>query len=358
MSFDSIALASDVLHSLAPHYVDLQDVYGRDHSIPSRRRYTIVHISDPHLSRLFYREHLKSFKILLRELIATGFDHLVISGDMVSTGDEEDFYVSRQILERLSLLSGRTLTVVPGNHDIFGGPHRATDVLSFPQHIRGIDYRRHLQMFTAMYGESFEGAYRLDEASPFPFIKRTGPFLLIGLNSVMPWSVLNNPLGTNGMLDERQLQGLESLRGSDLLEKLIPVAVVHHHFNDVGNEKNGIESTLWERIESSTMRMKKRRKTLRLLQSLNVRYILHGHIHRNEIYAREGITLANGAGSVCDDPQRFLKYNKLSFDGEKAELTTVVLPIEFQTSVASMRYHRSTYPPVTIPRFKPHPAVA
>ena len=352
MSFDGIMPASDALHSLAPHLLEVQDIQRRDRSIPSPRPYIIVHVSDPHLSRMFYREHLKSFKILLRELIATGFDHLVISGDVVSTGDEEDFYLSREILDRLDLLSGKRLTIVPGNHDIFGGPHRATDLLSFPQHIRGIDYRRHLEMFSTMYGESFEGAYRLDETSPFPFIKRAGPFLLIGLNSIMPWSVLKNPLGTNGMLDEQQFRGLESLRGSDLLERLIPVAVLHHHFNDVGNENSG-RGSFWERIEANTMRMKKRRKTIKLLQSLNVRYVLHGHIHRNEIYSRDGITLANGAGSVCDDPQRFLKYNKLTFDGEHSAITTVVLPIEFQTSVASMRYHRQTRPPVSIPRFKP-----
>lgn len=104
------------------------------------------------------------------------------------------------------------------------------------------------------------------------------------------------------------------------------------------------------------MRMKKRRRTLKLLRSLNIRYILHGHIHRNEIYEREGITLANGAGSVCDDPQRFLKYNKLTFDGGKAEIRTVVLPFEFQASVATMKYPRLTLPPVSIPRFKSHPA--
>lgn len=118
--------------------------------------FRLVHISDPHLSRQFYREHLKSFKLLLKSILAAGCDHLVITGDLVSTGEEEDYYLAREILGTLDLLNSARLTVIPGNHDIFGGPHRAVDVLSFPHYIRNVDYARHLERFQVVFGETLE----------------------------------------------------------------------------------------------------------------------------------------------------------------------------------------------------------
>lgn len=111
---------------------------ARHQAIDPRRAFSVIHISDPHLSRQYYREHIKSFKLLLRTIIDRGFDHLVIRGDIVSTADPDDFFLAREILGRFDLLSAEKLTLVPGNHDIFGGPHRAADVLSFPRHIRGL----------------------------------------------------------------------------------------------------------------------------------------------------------------------------------------------------------------------------
>ncbi len=97
--------------------------------------FTIAHLSDPHLSRQYYPEHIKSFNILLRTILDEGCDHLVITGDIVSTGDPDDYYLARKILSTYGLMDSRKLTSVPGNHDVFGGPHRAVDVVSFAQHI-------------------------------------------------------------------------------------------------------------------------------------------------------------------------------------------------------------------------------
>jgi hypothetical protein len=80
------------------------------------------------------------------------------------------------------------------------------------------------------------------------------------------------------------------------------------------------------------MRMKKRRRLLKILRTVGTKYVLHGHIHRNEIYERNGIQLANGAGAVCDDPVRNLKYNSLSSVNGMCELSTRHLAIPFQAS--------------------------
>ena len=308
--------------------------------------FRLVHISDPHLSRQFYREHLKSFKLLLKSILAAGCDHLVITGDIVSTGEEDDYYLAREILGTLDLLDSARLTVVPGNHDIFGGPHRAVDILSFPQYIRSVDYARHLELFQVAFGETLENVVSYGSESVFPFVKKVGPYSIIGLNSIPPWSVRENPLGTNGKLDECQRSGLFRMHGEVQFDRSIPIAAVHHHFNDLQDESAG--GSIWKRIESNTMRMRGRTKTLRVFESLGVRYVLHGHIHRNEIYQKNAITLLNGAGAVCDDPVKFLKYNEIRHSAGVDQLRTVTLPIPFQVPSYSLPMRRLHFP-VTLP---------
>ncbi len=317
-----------------------QDATAANACMPSDFR--LVHISDPHLSRQYYREHLKSFKLLLKSILSAGCDHLVITGDIVSTGEEDDYYLAREILGTLDLLDSTRLTVVPGNHDIFGGPHRAVDVLSFPQYIRGVDYSRHLERFQVVFGETLDNVVSYGQDSIFPFVKTVGPYSIIGLNSIPPWSLRKNPLGTNGALGEAQRSALLQMHADGRLGQTTPLIAMHHHFGDLQDESAG--GTVWKRIESNTMRMRNRTKTLRLFQSIGVRYILHGHIHRNEIYHNGSISLLNGAGAVCDDPVRFLKYNKIIWSNGVYNLQTVTLPIPFQVASFPLPVHRLHYP--------------
>jgi 3',5'-cyclic-AMP phosphodiesterase len=311
--------------------------------------FRIAHLSDPHLSRQHYREHIKSFKMLLHNMLTEGVDHIIISGDLVSTGNEDDYVLAREVLSTFGLLDSSKLTVVPGNHDIFGGPHRAVDVLSFPQHIRTVDYVRNNQMFQDAFAETFDGVRRLSPSSIFPFVKTVGPFAIIGLNSIPPWSLRKNPLGTNGMLDDQHIESLEKLQGSPLLQDKTTIIAQHHHFNDlVQSDYDG--GNIWTKIESNTMRMRRRKKIVKLFQSLGVRYVLHGHIHRNEIYDRNGILFANGAGAVCDDPVKFLKYNLLEHSGDYCKITIRQLPVPYQVSTVNMAMHRK-HQPISLPSF-------
>jgi len=311
--------------------------------------FQIAHISDPHISRQYYREHMKSFKLLLRAVLDDGVDHIIISGDITSTGHEDDTYLAREIFSNLGLLDSKRLTVVPGNHDIFGGPHRAVDVLSFPQYIRSVDYKYHKELFQSAFAETYHGVHHVSTSDLFPFIKIVGPFNIIGLNSIPAWSLRRNPLGTNGSLDDKQIELLEHMGTSSLLADRTNIVVLHHHFNDL-LQSDYQAGNIWTRIESNTMRMKKRRKIVRIFQSLNVRYVLHGHIHRNEIYERSGILFANGAGAVCDDPVRYLKYNLLQRNDGYCTIKIRQLPIPYQVSTLTMTLHRK-HRPLSIPEF-------
>jgi Icc protein len=304
---------------------------------PAGPSFTIAHISDPHLSRQFYREHIKSFKILLRTILDQGCDHLIITGDIVSTGDPNDYYLARTILTTFGLMDSKKLTIVPGNHDVFGGPHRAVDVLSFPRYIRTVDYHRRLALFEEAFAETFFDVRKLDGDNLFPFIKEVGPYSIIGLNSILPWSLWDNPLGSNGMLSDRQVTKLSQLQGTDAFHNKKPLVAIHHHFNDLNDAST--DSSLWQKIESKTMRMKRRRRTLKLFASLGVEAVLHGHVHRNELYEQYGVKLANGAGAVCDDPVSMLKYNCLTYLEGKTSVEINMLPIAFQTPSTASSFH-------------------
>ena len=322
--------ANHFMHTLHHHAV-------LDTIEDSGRSFTIAHLSDPHLSRQFYPEHIKSFKILLRTILENGCDHLIITGDIVSTADPDDYYLARKILSTYGWMDSKKLTIVPGNHDVFGGPHRAVDVLSFPRHIRTIDYHRRLALFEEAFAETFSGATRMDGENLFPFIKEVGPYAILGLNSIPPWSLWNNPVGSNGILSDRQVDLLEQLANRDELHSRIPLVAIHHHFNDLNDAST--ESNFWRKIESKTMRMKKRRKVLKLFKSLGVQIVMHGHIHRNELYERNGIRLANGAGAVCDDPISMLKYNRISYFSGATTIEIRQLPISFQVPSMTRSFH-------------------
>ena len=307
-----------------------------------RGDFRLVHISDPHLSRQFYPEHLKSFKLLLKSILASGCDHLVITGDIVSTANETDYTLAREILGTLGFLESSRLTVVPGNHDIFGGPHRAVDILSFPQYIRSVDYQRNLERFRLTFSETFDGVKFLAEDSAFPFLKNVGPYALIGLNSIPPWSIRKNPLGTNGALDEQQRSLFSDATLKSELGNRTPLVAMHHHFNDLQDQSIG--GSFWKRVESNTMRMRGRKRALRMFQSAGVKYILHGHIHCNDIWQHGSITLLNGAGAVCDDPHRFLKYNEILIEANQERVRTVTLPIPYQVPSYALPLRHLRYP--------------
>jgi 3',5'-cyclic AMP phosphodiesterase CpdA len=301
--------------------------------------FQIAHISDPHISRQYYRDHIKSFKILLRAILDNGIDHVIITGDIVSTGNKDDYFLAREILAGHGLLNSNRLTVVPGNHDIFGGPHRAVDILSFPRYIRSVDYMRNKELFQNAFAETFEGIERISPIDLFPFIKKVGPFNIIGLNSVPPWSLRKNPLGTNGMLDEQQIESLKDLASASILDFRTNIVAIHHHFNDLlQSEYDG--GNIFRKIESNTMRMRKRKKILKLFQSIDVQYVLHGHIHRNELYERNNVLFANGAGAVCDDPVKYLKYNLLTYSDDHCNVMIRQLHIPYQVSLVMQEMHR------------------
>ena len=96
----------------------------------------IAHIADLHLSLLHRREAIRNLKRVLEHVTRQNPDHVVVTGDLSADARARELELARKIFDSYGLFHSRRLTVLPGNHDIFGGVHTAEDVLAFPSRCR------------------------------------------------------------------------------------------------------------------------------------------------------------------------------------------------------------------------------
>lgn len=121
----------------------------------------IAHISDLHLNTLFTDSNLRKIKKLLAYINLQNPDHLVITGDLTDNADESDLGIIRKLLSRYDFLDGRKCSIIPGNHDIYGGPQKAEDLFTYPERCRKTDYNEVVSVFNNSLLELFDGcAYK------------------------------------------------------------------------------------------------------------------------------------------------------------------------------------------------------
>jgi 3',5'-cyclic AMP phosphodiesterase CpdA len=264
-----------------------------------QKEFTFAHLSDLHLSPDRYPERSVSFRASLDQSMKMGVDHIVITGDITNQARKIEFDHFTEIVNEYGLNDGKKMTVVAGNHDIFGGPYHAEDVLEFPSICKATDYAGRVAAFHRATEKLFAGSQFLSRDAVFPFVKIFGDVAFIGMNSVAHWSAMKNPIGSNGHVDDDQFELVESLLESTVLRGKRIFIAVHHHFSK--NEKTPGRSKLerlWKAIEATTMKLRKKKRLLNLFSRTNIEGVLHGHIHHNEEYVRRNVRCFNGGGSV------------------------------------------------------------
>lgn len=282
--------------------------------------FTIAHLSDLHLSAEHKRNHIRRTRRALDYINTIGAQHVVVTGDITADGTAADYRVARSVFASAGLLTPSRLTVTIGNHDVFGGVHTAEDVLTFPGRCAGIDAKAKVREFGEAFHETFRGAVMPSEKRVFPFVKVLGDIAIIAVNTIAPYSRLKNPLGSNGIVDDRAFAMLEELLQSPSLRSRRKVVALHHHFHKMRGEKNGTMHSVWGAIERQTMKLRGKSKLLRLFALTHVDLVLHGHIHRSMEYTREGVRFLNGGGSILHDQLDDLHINVIRM---QAERTTV-----------------------------------
>jgi len=298
---------------------------------------TLAHISDLHLNPHYKRANVLRTRQILHAVNRLGADHVVVTGDITSGALPEDFAVARDLFAEAGLLQGSRLTMVIGNHDIFGGVHTAEDVLSFPGKCRKAPYDRRVQEFAGQFSEAFERTLTVSKESPFPFVKMVNDVVLIGINSVARYSGVRNPLGSNGWVDDDQLERFERLVGSRLFTGKRKIVLIHHHFCKLEQNGVGTMHSVWGTIERQTMKLRGKKDLLRLFQQHGIDLVLHGHYHRTMEYERKGIRFLNGGGSVMDELSKTLTVNIVRVSGRGIDVAAHRIPLESVDEAAASR---------------------
>ena len=285
----------------------------------------IAHLSDPHVNLKYHPEHLPRLEAVLRDALEVQqADHIVITGDLTSNADRRDFVALLDLFERLEILDTSRLTVVPGNHDIFGGPHLAEDVLDFPNRCQRCDYDQLVGRFQEVFAPLFRGCHTTSNA--FPFVKLVRGVAVIGLNSVARYSTYWNPVGSNGEIASEQYSALENILELPLVQNAKHrVVAVHHHLFRRRDAKTLRSYTppegIFALIEQETLKLRNKRALIKLLERYQVSSILHGHVHFTGDYLRNSIRCFNGAGAVFPILlSGGLQYNLLNITEEVTSL--------------------------------------
>ena len=291
----------------------------------------IAHLSDLHLSPDHYPERTDAFYEILQKCRSLKTDHIVITGDITNQARPKEFAHARSILNEFGLLDPEKLTVTIGNHDIFGGPYYAEDVLSFPGFCKKTDYNAKVKEFYSTFRESFEGCKYVSSTSIFPFVKMVKDVALVGINSVAQWNSWTNPLGSNGNVEKHQLKKLNEIFSGDMLKGKTILVLIHHHFNKLEAKKAaGNLERLWHTIESSTMKLWKKKKLFRLFHSVLVTKVLHGHVHHHHHYHRKKISFLNAGGTMFPNALSQRQFHMLRVGKKETEHSSISIAVPLQ----------------------------
>jgi 3',5'-cyclic AMP phosphodiesterase CpdA len=284
--------------------------------------FTFAHLSDFHISAEYHRGNIRRTRRALEYAKSLGVDHIIVSGDITANGDPADYRIARSLFASAGLLDATKLSLVVGNHDIFGGVHTAEDVLTFPGQCKRADYGAKVREFGRSFIEAFDHTLRPSEKKFFPFAKVLGDVAIVGVNTVADYSRVRNPLGSNGEVDDRAFGLLTELLESPLLRDKRKIVSLHHHFHKMRDVKGGAMHSVWGTIEKHTMKLRGKSRLMKLFARAHVDLVLHGHVHESFEYTREDVRFLNAGGSILHDRSQELHVNvvRVSDQGCQVEI--------------------------------------
>ena len=220
--------------------------------------FTLAHLSDPHLpplpdpqvsellgkralgylnwTRNRHKYHRRDvLDVLVSDMQAQVPGHIAVTGDLVNLALEAEFAPALAWLRTVG--PPDRVTAIPGNHDAYVRATRHSFVKNFADYLSG------------------------DDASgpAFPFTRRRGPLLLIGLSTAVP----TPPFMATGTLGRAQIEALEQTLSRLAHDDAFRVLLVHHPL----------------RSASKIKRLTDAPELLALLKRYGVDLVLHGHDH-------------------------------------------------------------------------------
>jgi len=290
----------------------------------------LAHLSDLHFTTFFRNSELYGIESILRYCNSQNVDHLIITGDLVEKPEPYDFELLRKVFKQNGFLTSDRLSLVIGNHDIFGGVLTIDDVFNFPKHCENINYKKSVVEFCSHFKESFDGCCYISRKNIFPYAKVIDDVLIIGLNSVAEYSKTKNIFASNGEITHEQLNELETIFKlfNECKTKII---LIHHHFKTMKSLHENKFGSFWQIIEKQTMKLRTKGKLMEMFNEYNVDMVLHGHYHESSEYFRKGVRFLNAGGSFKNEllnqnQVNFLETNRTSLKVEIIRLSHQIFP--------------------------------
>ncbi len=182
--------------------------------------FRIAHFSDFHLTRL-NNDFQRAFA-LIDDAISQDVDHLVVTGDIVESGQMGVVGSFFAALKQRRWASARRLTIIPENHDIFPASVRAIPSLSRPTQ----NFNRFAEITRPAMTRA--GVRRLLRGQPYPFAKILNEdVVLVGMDTTRNGQY--NPLRwAEGELSEEARNTVTEFFDKHSKAKYRIVAMHHH----------------------------------------------------------------------------------------------------------------------------------
>ena len=217
---------------------------------------------------------------LMTDLMAQTPDHIAMTGDLVNIALPEEFRAARMWLEAIG--GPEAITVIPGNHDAY------VPFLRNPWVANWMPY-----MIANADGQAIANGY----GHSFPFLRRFGEIVLIGLSSARA----TMPAMASGRLGKKQIAQTAAWLDALGRQGFCRVVLIHHP------PLPGMAD--WQRALHDARIFRD------VLAECGAELVLHGHNHRvmsARLQSRDGpipIIGAPSASVVSDDPEKSAGFN-------------------------------------------------
>ena len=285
----------------------------------------IAHISDLHISKRHKFKNIHLFRKILDYINDHHVDHLIITGDLIDNAETGDFKLLRNIFKDYGFLNSEKLSVVIGNHDIFGGIETAEDIVNFPKKCLATNYKQKMRQFYTYFIESFENCFFPSETEHYPYAKDLGEVVLIGMNSIAKYSRVSNAFASNGKVTKQQIKLLKEIFENKEYSKKRKIVLIHHHFCKY-YERYEHKNSIWANVEKFTLKLRGKKSLIKLFLKYKVDLLLHGHLHESTEYYKDGLRFLNAGGSIDNNGESYLKINMIDVQEDNINTEIVTLP--------------------------------
>ncbi len=166
---------------------------------------------------------LDAVAAILADIHAARPDHIAVTGDLVNLGLPAEYANASDWLGGLG--PSDTVSLVPGNHDIYVDPEGARGTALWRDHMRSDAFGDGLMASSAITTNTtdHDGAAPWYETA-FPYVRRIGPVAMIGLNSSHPTTIGY----AGGTIGPGQRERLATILDATARLGVARVVLIHH----------------------------------------------------------------------------------------------------------------------------------